>query len=228
MDTVPLALAELSKEDAIATVREALDSVGLLDNSGWPADRPCFGPCPPSRTISCGITTDTCYVISHHELMVEPLISPWSGVQLSPLAPDHALLAGACPATQKFAPSCGRSVCKTAARPERRVFPRGCRPDRVSGRPTRRCPDGRAGESDEVAPSCLKREGVHGEAAAVAFLTTGPRSGNQTRVCPPPNRVTFPGWASATRQRCEVSCTVVVPPVPISVPLVLPSLTSTT
>ena len=53
------------------------------------------------------------------------LISPWSGVQLSPLAPDHALLAAACPATRKSAPSRGRSVCKTAARPERRVF-RGC------------------------------------------------------------------------------------------------------
>ncbi len=50
------------------------------------------------------------------------LISPWSGVQLSPLAPDHALLAAACPATRKSGQSCGRSVCKTAARPERRVF----------------------------------------------------------------------------------------------------------
>ena len=147
-------------QDAIATVRESQDSVGLLDNSGWPADRPCIGPCPPSRTISCGITSDTCYVISHHELMVEPLISPWSGVQLSPLAPDHALLAATCPATRKSAPSRGRSVCKTAARPERRVFPRGCRPDRVSGRPTRWCPDGRTGEPDEVAPASLERERI--------------------------------------------------------------------
>ena len=173
MDTVPLALAELSKEDAIATVREALDSVGLLDNSGWPADRPCFGPCPPSRTISCGITTDTCYVISHHQLMIEPLISPWSGVQLSPLAPDHALLAAACPPTRKSAPSCDRSASKTAARPERRVFPRECRRDRVSGCPTRWCPDGRTGEPDEVSPASLEREGVHGEAATVSLPCSG-------------------------------------------------------
>ena len=101
MDTVPLALAELSAEDAIATVREALDSVGLLDNSGWPANRPCVGPCRQLRTISCSISRDACYVISHHQLMIETLISPWSGVQLSPLAPDHALLAAASPATRK-------------------------------------------------------------------------------------------------------------------------------
>ena len=132
MDTVPLALAELSAEDAIATVREALDR---LDSSGWPADRPCLGLCPPSRTISYGITTDTCYVISHHELMVEPLISPWSGVQISPLAPDHALMAPACPAAQKYAQSCGRSASQTAARPERRVFPPG-----ASSRPSLRAP----------------------------------------------------------------------------------------
>ena len=122
---VPNLLAELTAKDAIATYREALDRRGCGDSWGWLVYCTCSEHRPGSGTISYWIFRYSGYVIPQYYWAMETLISPWSGVQLSPLAPDHALLAAACPATRKSAPSRGRSVCKTAARPERRVF-RGC------------------------------------------------------------------------------------------------------
>ncbi len=123
-DFVPKVLAELTAEDAIAPCREARDRSGSRDSSGWPVDLPCTEPYPPLRTISCGVTRDTCYVIYHHEVMMKTLISAWSRVQTSLFAPDHALRVAVCRTTRKSAPSCGRSSGKTADRKVVRVFPR--------------------------------------------------------------------------------------------------------